>query len=69
MRSRFHLWLRHPKNLEQNEDFRGDPAHGCEPVSPRLNEVEDLESVLPENINLEYNTRQSQFTRPFRSFD
>jgi hypothetical protein len=50
------------KVRNEGEDFGRDLVDRCNPVSPRPNQAEDLESLLFENIELEYNARQSRLS-------
>jgi len=51
------VWI--PKVRNESEDFGRDLVDWCDRVSPEPNQVEDLESVLLENVELEYNKYQS----------
>jgi len=42
-----------PKVRDESEDFEREPVDWRNPISPGPNQVEDLESVLLENIKLE----------------
>jgi hypothetical protein len=48
-----------PKVRNESEDFGRDPVDWCYPVPPGPNQVEDLESILLENVKLKCNARQS----------
>ena len=54
-----------PKVRNEGEDLRRDLVDWCEHVLPNANQAEDLESILLENIDLEYTMYQLQPMRPF----
>ena len=54
-----------PKVWKEGEDFRRELFDRCDLVPPELNRVGDLESILFDDIELEYGMRQSQSLHPF----
>jgi len=56
------------KVRKESEDLRRDPVDGCDGVLPRPNQLEDLESVLLENVELKKYKNQLKSTNPFCSF-
>ena len=57
-----------PKVRKEGEDFWRDLVDWCDAIPPGSNKEEDIESALLDNVKLKYNSRQPQFTRPFRLF-
>jgi len=60
--------VRIPKVRDENEDFGRDLVDWCSHILPNADQAEDFESVLLENIDLEYATHQFLSTRRFRWF-
>ena len=57
-----------PKIRNEGENFGRNPVDWRDTVPPGLNQLVNLENASFEDIELKYDTRQSQYMRPLRSF-
>ena len=51
-----------PEVWNESEDLGGDAVDRGKPVSPGSNQADDLESILSERVDLEYDGRKLQST-------